>query len=102
MHPRQIEDRIDLAHEMIGRNNIIKIELVEQLALIAVQPPHHRKSPPRNVVHGRNHCSPPTSTDFCNKIGTPRTDFGAASNLSATAGTRDRPRTRIRDWRTPP
>jgi hypothetical protein len=34
--------------------------------LIAVQSPHHRKSPPRNVVRARNHCSPPTSTDFCN------------------------------------
>jgi hypothetical protein len=53
---------------VIGRNNIIEIELVEQLAVIGLQPPHHGKSPSRNVVRTRKHCSPSTSTDFCNKI----------------------------------
>jgi hypothetical protein len=48
VHPRQIQNRIDLAHEMIGRNNVIEMELIEQLALIALQPPHHRKPPPLN------------------------------------------------------
>jgi hypothetical protein len=43
MHPRQIQDRIDPAHEMIGRNNVIELERIEKLALIALQPPHHRK-----------------------------------------------------------
>jgi hypothetical protein len=32
MHPRQIQNRIDLAHQMIGRNNLIEMELIEQLA----------------------------------------------------------------------
>jgi hypothetical protein len=45
VHPRQTQDRIDLAHEMIGRNNVIQPELIEQLALIALPPPHHRQPP---------------------------------------------------------
>jgi hypothetical protein len=68
VHPRQIQNRIDLAHQMIGRNNVVEMELIEQLALIALQPPHHRQPPPLNVVPARNQCSPPTATDFCNKI----------------------------------
>jgi hypothetical protein len=51
---------------MIGRNIVIETELIKQLALIALQPPHHRKPPPLNVVRRRSHCSPPTATDFCN------------------------------------
>src|SRR5215510_13435489 len=70
VHPRQIQNRIDLAHQMIGRNNVIEMERIEQLALIALLPPHHRQPPPLNVVPGRNHCSQPTATDFYNKIGT--------------------------------
>jgi hypothetical protein len=37
---------IDLAHGMIDRNDFIEAELVEKLALIALQPPHHRMPPP--------------------------------------------------------
>src|SRR5262245_29145802 len=45
MHPRQIENRRDISHEMIVRNDIIEMELIEQPALITLQPPHHRKTP---------------------------------------------------------
>src|SRR5262245_29809551 len=31
---------------MIGGNRIVEVKIVEQLALIALQPPHHRKPPP--------------------------------------------------------
>jgi hypothetical protein len=48
VHPRQIQNRIDLAHAMIGRNNVIEMELIEQLAVIALLPPHHGK-PPRST-----------------------------------------------------
>jgi len=53
MHPRQVQNRIDLAHEMIGWNNVIEMELVEQLALITLQPPHHAQ-PPLNMARGWN------------------------------------------------
>src|SRR5262245_63081312 len=39
MHPRQIENRRDISHQMIVRNDIIEMELIEQLALITLQPP---------------------------------------------------------------
>jgi len=45
MRPRQIENRRNISHEMIVRNDIIETELIEQLALITLQPPHHRKTP---------------------------------------------------------
>jgi hypothetical protein len=48
VHPRQIQNRIDLAHAMIGRNNVIEMERIERLAVIALLPPHHRK-PPRST-----------------------------------------------------
>src|SRR5262245_54460086 len=73
VHPRQIQNRIDPANQMIGRNHVIEMELIEQLALIALQPPHHSQPPPAQVVRGRNQCSPKTATDFCNKILSKRT-----------------------------
>src|SRR5262245_43419411 len=45
MHPRQIENRRDTSHEVIVRDDIIETEFIEQLALITLQPPHHRKTP---------------------------------------------------------
>src|SRR5262245_59641230 len=53
MHPRQIENRRDISHEMIVRNDIIEMEPIEQLALITLQPPHHRKTAPRHVCGDR-------------------------------------------------
>ena len=40
--PTQIHQRIELAHQMIGGNQIIKAIFVEKLFLIPIQPPHHR------------------------------------------------------------
>jgi hypothetical protein len=75
---------------MIGGNNVIETERIEQLALIALQPPHHLQGPLLNVVSGRHHCSLSTATDFCNKIGTTlpyATDLMAGSfrNLPSSA-----------------
>jgi len=66
VHPRQIQSCIDLAHEMTGRNNVIEMELIKQLALIALQPPHHRKPPPLSMVRGRNHWQPTSATESAN------------------------------------
>src|SRR5262245_30071021 len=44
-HPRH--DRVDAAQEMARRNALFQVEQVEQLALIARLPPHHRPSPRR-------------------------------------------------------
>jgi hypothetical protein len=39
--PRQIEGGVDHAHQMIARNSPAKVELVKQLALIALEPSNH-------------------------------------------------------------
>jgi hypothetical protein len=49
VHPRQIQNRIDPTNEMIGRHNLIKMKLIKQLTLIAIQTSHHRKPPPRGA-----------------------------------------------------
>src|SRR5262245_17288302 len=50
------------------------MELLEQLALIALQPhdpSHHRKHPSAQTWRGvRDQCSPSTTTDVCNKSAT--------------------------------
>src|ERR1700739_2890383 len=71
--PGQIERRIDLPHQMIFRNRLAKMKLVEQLTLVNLQTAHHGSTSPRFASAQRNHGSPPVSTDFCNKIGTLRT-----------------------------
>src|ERR1700739_730820 len=67
--PGQIERRIDLPHQMIFRNRLAKMKLVEQLTLVTLQTAHHGSTSPRFASAQRNHGSPPVSTDFCNKIG---------------------------------
>src|SRR5450432_2498582 len=66
--PGQIESCIDLPHQMIFRNRVVELKLVEKLRLFALQPTHHASPPPRFASARWNHCSPHASTDFCNKI----------------------------------
>src|SRR3954454_11821755 len=74
--PGQIESSIDLPHQMIFRNRVVELKLVEKLRLSALQPTHHGLPPPRFASARWNHCSPHASTDFCNKIDTFRTCRG--------------------------
>jgi hypothetical protein len=71
--PGQIESSIDLPHQMIFRNRVVELKLVEKLRLSALQPTHHGLPPPRFASARWNHCSPRASTDFCNKICQQRT-----------------------------
>jgi hypothetical protein len=43
--PGQVEDGADLANQVIVRNHLTEAELVEQLPLISIEPPHHRPPP---------------------------------------------------------
>jgi hypothetical protein len=67
--PGQIERRIDCAHQMIFRNRVAELKLVEKLTLFALLPPLDGLPSPRIGSARRNHGSPHASTDFCNKIG---------------------------------
>src|SRR5471030_2676643 len=64
--PGQIESGIDLPHQMIFRNCVAKLKLVEQLTLVTLQTAYHGSTSPRFAPTKRNHGSRPVSTDFCN------------------------------------
>src|SRR5438552_4426758 len=72
--PGKIESSIDLPYQMIFRDCVIELKLVEKLRLFALQASHHGLPPPRFASARWNHGSPQASTDFCNKIGTFRTN----------------------------
>src|SRR5947207_1354962 len=91
--PGKIESSIDLAHQMIFGDCVIELKLVEKLRLFALQPTHHGLPPPRFVSARWNHGSPQASTDFCNKIGTKRTQL-LPSAISAIEGRADVEHTR--------
>src|ERR1700712_2018167 len=88
--PGQIEPSIDLPHQMIFRNGVAKLKLVEQLTLVTLQTAHHGSTSPRFASTQRNHGSRPVSTDFCNKIGTKRTWRGSLT-MSVIEGRTDTP-----------
>src|SRR5213079_7024 len=85
--PGKIESSIDLPYQMIFRDCVIELELVEKLRLFALQPTHHGLPPPRFASARWNHGSPQASTDFCNKIGT----FQTCQRLLETSGYEGRP-----------
>src|SRR5215510_494334 len=71
--PGQIEHASDPAHQVIVRYHLIEPELVEELFLLVLQPPHHRQPPQRIASERWNHYRRTPATDFCNKIGHVRT-----------------------------
>ena len=68
-NPGEIKNRGDAPDLVIVRNHGLPFERIEQLALLAVAPPHHRTDPSRPASHGRNHATPDLKSQFCNKIG---------------------------------
>ena len=61
-------NRIDAAKEMAFRDALLKVEEIEQLALIDRLPTHHDPPPPKASTK-RNHDSPIITSDFFNSIG---------------------------------
>src|SRR5258705_6859893 len=61
-------NRIDAAKEMAFRDALLKVEEIEQLALIDRLPTHHDPPPPLNASTRRNHDSPIRTSDFFNSI----------------------------------
>src|SRR5262245_2632094 len=66
--PGQIKHASDPAHQVIVRYHLVEPELVEELFLLVLQPPHHRQSPQRIASERRNHYRHKPATDFCNNI----------------------------------
>src|SRR5437588_1764743 len=62
--PGQIESNIDLPYQMIFRDRVAQMKLVEQLTLVTLQTAHHGSTSPRFASMQRNHASRPVSTTF--------------------------------------
>src|SRR5262245_3367 len=99
--PRQVENRSDLANQVIVGNGLFKTKRVKQPTLVVIEPPHHRPTPPRIVSERRNHCSREPSTTFATKsalsrhtetparlsaFGVKRTYLGEHQRLNQAAG----------------
>jgi hypothetical protein len=76
MDPRQVENRSDLANQVIVGNSLFKTKRVKQPTLVVIEPPHHRPTPPRIASEATESLFARTINDFCNKIGTERTQVG--------------------------
>jgi hypothetical protein len=68
MQPAQIENRIDPAHQMIGRDHLIKAEIMEKTVLVTFQPPHHHAVLPKITGKTESHSQIPIKKEFCNSI----------------------------------
>ena len=90
-NPRQIENASNGAHQVIVRHDLFEIKRIEQLPLIPADPPQHNPPPLMFAPARRNHCSPATSNDFCNKIGHFRKSV-ATSSIGIAESTKPRPR----------
>jgi hypothetical protein len=83
----QIEHTVDAPKRMIGRNVVLKAEVVEQ-PIRRWLASHHRSAPEKANSTETNHAAISTSTDFINSIGQKQTS--AASNaMSALNGEPD-------------
>jgi hypothetical protein len=45
VHPTQIEQTVDLPHQVIGRNYFVELKRIEKLSLSFLPPPHHAPLP---------------------------------------------------------
>ena len=62
VHPAQIEQTVDLPHQMIGWDHLVEIKRIEKLSLSIFPPPHHAPLPLMPSLHQRNHGSRVVST----------------------------------------
>jgi hypothetical protein len=66
--PGQVQDGVDLADEVILRNRLVEVELIEQVPLALTASTHHHPLPSPIALANRNHARHRPSTDFCNSI----------------------------------
>ena len=54
-HQAEVEQRIQLAQQMVRWNLVLEPEMVEQPLLTSLQPTHHRQTPSRSIPPRQNH-----------------------------------------------
>src|SRR6187200_2194480 len=84
MDPGQIEHSGDLADAMIRRNHVLEAERIEQLALVLVEPPHHRQPPPLRLSAGESRFADRSNTLLQQNL--PDPDSCTAANVLWSAG----------------
>ena len=57
VHPTEIENAVDLAHQVIGRHDLVEIKRIKELTLSTFSPTHHEPLPSMPVAIQRNHRS---------------------------------------------
>ena len=62
VHPTQIENTVDLAHQVVGWHDLLEIKRIEELDLTILPPTHHATLPLMPVSIQRNHGSRVVST----------------------------------------
>jgi len=66
--PAQLQNRGDLAQQMIVRDHIFEVELIEKTLLPTYRLTHHRRDPPVNPSQPRNHSNPSRTKHFFNRL----------------------------------
>jgi hypothetical protein len=86
--PRQVENRSDLANQVIVRNSLFKAKRIKQLPLVVIETPHHRPPPPRIASETSESPRAETINGFRNKICQLRTHALQQNSISfVPAGT---------------
>ena len=73
-YPAQVQDRVELAHQVVGWNQFIKTVRIEKLILIRLQPPHHQSILRQIATRTESHYQNQIKSEFCNRI-PPRPDL---------------------------
>jgi hypothetical protein len=68
VHPIKFENTVDLPDQMICWHHLVEIERLEELALSALSPPHHRPLPRIIVLFDGITVQQPSQLEFCNTI----------------------------------
>ncbi len=67
--PTQIKNRVDPPQQMIARNHVFQVELVEKTVLPAHQFAHHRRNPFADSANQGKNANPIRATDLFNSLG---------------------------------
>jgi len=68
VHPGQIEQTVDLPHQMIRRNHLVEIKRIEKLSLSIFLPTHHAPAPADALSTNGITVRESSQREFCNTI----------------------------------
>ncbi len=78
------KNRVDLAQQMIARDHIFEVELIEKTLLPTYRLTHHRRDLLLKPSQARNHTAPSRTKDFFDSLSQKETFAGV--EISSTQG----------------